>query len=61
MLKLFKALINIPFFTLTTMVLASLDTYVAANKQCVRLLQAHFPNFFGKPMGGVVADRVLQT
>jgi len=43
------------------MVLKSLDTYVAANKQCMRLLQAHFPYFFDKPLGGVVADRVLQT
>jgi len=42
------------------MVLTSLDTYVAANKRCMRLLQAHFPYFFVKPMGAVVADRVLQ-
>jgi len=54
--KLFRMLINILLYTLTTTALTSLDTYVAANKQCIRLLQAHFLYFFDKPMGGVVAE-----
>jgi len=50
-----------PFVTLTNMVLTSLDTYVAANKQCIRLLQSYFPIFSTSPMKEVVVDRLLQT
>jgi len=50
MLKLFAVLINIPSCH-TTIVITSLDTYVAANKQCIRLLQAHFPYFFRQANG----------
>jgi len=54
MLKLFAVSINIvpspPLVTLRTMVLKSLDTYVAAST---------FSCFFAKPIGGVVAERVL--
>jgi len=27
----------------------------------MKLLKAHFPSFFAKPMGGVIVDRVLQS
>jgi len=63
MLKLFVALINIktPLRILTKMLLTSLDTYDVANKPCIGLLKAYFPSFFARTMGGVVADRVLQS
>jgi len=33
-----------------------LETYIAANKSCIGFLKAHF---FARPMGVVVADRVI--
>jgi len=30
-------------------------------KERIRLLKAHLPYFLAKPMGGVVADRALQS
>jgi len=39
-----------------------LETYAAANKPCIGFLKAHFSFFFSfKPMGGIAADRVLQS
>jgi len=65
MLKLFTVLINIPFchtykygFNVIRywyLILMLLQT----NNVCG--LQAHIPYFFYKPMGGVVADQVVQT
>jgi len=60
MLKLFTVLINIPPSHLQIWFKRHY-TYVAANKQCIRLLQAYFPYFFDKPMGEVVSDRLLRT
>jgi len=35
--------------------------YIAANKPCIRFQKVHFFSFFYRSMGGVAADRVLQS
>jgi len=65
MLKLFVALINISTAPLRNTYNNALNVYrlmlLQTNRILYKVAESAFSSFFVRPMGGVVADRVIQS